>query len=108
MADTNTDTQRTDANAGVAGDDRPVIRIGTRGSELATTQAGHVRDALIRMGHEAELVIVKTAGDANRHDPVEKIGIGVFTQACATRCARTSATSPSTPSRTCPPRRKTT
>ncbi|MBP2333648.1 hydroxymethylbilane synthase [Corynebacterium freneyi] len=81
MADTNTDTQRTDANAGVAGDDRPVIRIGTRGSELATTQAGHVRDALIRMGHEAELVIVKTAGDANRHDPVEKIGIGVFTQA---------------------------
>ena len=67
--------------AGVAGDDRPVIRIGTRGSELATTQAGHVRDALIRMGHEAELVIVKTEGDANRHDPVEKIGIGVFTQA---------------------------
>ncbi|MFD5868377.1 hydroxymethylbilane synthase [Corynebacterium sp. NPDC060344] len=66
---------------GVAGDDRPVIRIGTRGSELATTQAGHVRDALIRMGHEAELVIIKTEGDANRHDPVEKIGIGVFTQA---------------------------
>ena len=60
--------------AGVAGDDRPVIRIGTRGSELATTQAGHVRDALIRMGHEAELVIVKTEGDANRHDPVENGG----------------------------------
>ncbi|MDY0113400.1 MAG: hydroxymethylbilane synthase [Corynebacterium sp.] len=58
-----------------------MIRIGTRGSELATTQAGHVRDALIRMGHEAELVIIKTEGDANRHDPVEKIGIGVFTQA---------------------------
>ena len=81
MADTDTDTQGTDSNVGVAGDDRPVIRIGTRGSELATTQAGHVRDALIRMGHEAELVIVKTEGDANRHDPVEKIGIGVFTQA---------------------------
>lgn len=76
-----TRAQGTDANVGVAGDDRPVIRIGTRGSELATTQAGHVRDALIRMGHEAELVIVKTEGDANRRDPVQKIGIGVFTQA---------------------------
>lgn len=57
------------------------IRIGTRGSELATTQAGHVRDALIALGQPAELVIVKTAGDHNRHDPVEKIGVGVFTQA---------------------------
>ena len=81
MADTDTDNRSTDQTAGVAGDDRPVIRIGTRGSELATTQAGHVRDALIRMGHEAELVIIKTEGDANRRDPVEKIGIGVFTQA---------------------------
>ena len=58
-----------------------VIRIGTRGSELATTQAGHVRDALIALGYDAELVIVKTQGDKNRHDPVEKIGVGVFTQA---------------------------
>nr|WP_120490955.1 hydroxymethylbilane synthase [Corynebacterium lactis] len=57
------------------------IRIGTRGSELATTQAGHVRDALIALGKPAELVIVKTQGDHNRHDPVEKIGVGVFTQA---------------------------
>ncbi|UVE01229.1 hydroxymethylbilane synthase [Corynebacterium amycolatum] len=61
--------------------DPATIRIGTRGSELATTQAGHVRDALIELGQPAELVIVKTAGDHNRHDPVEKIGIGVFTQA---------------------------
>lgn len=74
-------TQSADAVGGGADEERPVIRIGTRGSELATTQAGHIRDALIRMGHPAELVIVKTEGDANRHDPVEKIGIGVFTQA---------------------------
>lgn len=60
---------------------RDVIRIGTRGSELATTQSGHVRDALLALGQEAELVIVRTAGDHNRHDPVEKIGVGVFTQA---------------------------
>ena len=38
-----------------------VIRIGTRGSLLATTQAGVVRDALVANGHDAELVIVSTA-----------------------------------------------
>lgn len=57
------------------------IRIGTRGSELARTQSGHVRDAIEALGGTAELTIVKTAGDHNRHDPVEKIGVGVFTQA---------------------------
>lgn len=63
------------------GDRDGVIRIGTRGSVLARTQAGHIRDALIRFGYPAELVIIRTEGDANRHDPVEKIGVGVFTQA---------------------------
>lgn len=58
-----------------------VLRIGTRGSELATTQSGTVRDALIRNGRPAELVIIRTEGDVNRHDPVEKIGVGVFTNA---------------------------
>ena len=56
------------------------LRIGTRGSLLATTQAGTVRDALIAAGHPAELVIVKTAGD-QFSGPVEKIGVGVFTAA---------------------------
>lgn len=56
------------------------IRIGTRGSLLATTQAGTVRDALIAAGHPAELVIVTTPGDLSS-DPVEKIGVGVFTSA---------------------------
>ncbi|WP_228819301.1 hydroxymethylbilane synthase [Nocardia transvalensis] len=55
-------------------------RIGTRGSLLALTQAGTVRDALIAAGQQAELVIVKTAGDQSS-DPVQKIGIGVFTTA---------------------------
>ncbi len=55
-------------------------RIGTRGSLLALTQAGTVRDALIAAGQHAELVIVKTAGDKSS-DPVEKIGVGVFTAA---------------------------
>jgi hydroxymethylbilane synthase len=54
------------------------LRIGTRGSLLATTQAGTVRDALIAAGHPAELVIVTTQGDRSQA-PVDKIGVGVFT-----------------------------
>ena len=57
-----------------------VIRIGTRGSLLATTQAGFIRDALIALGHRAELVIVSTAGDRSSA-PIAEIGIGVFTAA---------------------------
>lgn len=57
-----------------------VIRIGTRGSLLATTQAGLIRDALIALGQRAELVIVSTAGDRSS-DPVAEIGVGVFTAA---------------------------
>lgn len=56
------------------------LKIGTRGSTLATTQAGHVRDALIDAGFDAELTIITTAGDVNMA-PVERIGVGVFTQA---------------------------
>jgi len=57
-----------------------VIRIGTRGSLLATTQAGIVRDALIAGGHRAELVTITTAGDLSG-DPIETLGVGVFTTA---------------------------
>ena len=56
------------------------LKIGTRRSNLATTQAGHMRDALIAAGHDAELHLVTTAGDVNMA-PVERIGVGVFTQA---------------------------
>ena len=57
-----------------------VIRIGTRGSLLATTQAGLIRDALIAKGRRAELVIVSTAGDRSSA-PIADIGVGVFTAA---------------------------
>lgn len=57
-----------------------MIRIGTRGSLLATTQAGLIRDALIANGHPAELVIVATAGDQSSA-PIAEIGVGVFTAA---------------------------
>lgn len=61
-------------------------RIGTRGSLLALTQAGTIRDALIAGGQQAELVVVKTAGDKSS-DPVEKIGVGVFTAALRSELA---------------------
>lgn len=57
-----------------------MIRIGTRGSLLATTQAGVIRDELISRGHPAELVIISTEGDRS-DKPVAEIGVGVFTAA---------------------------
>jgi hydroxymethylbilane synthase len=57
-----------------------VIRIGTRGSLLATTQAGAIRDALTARGHTAELVIISTEGDRSS-EPIATIGVGVFTAA---------------------------
>jgi len=57
-----------------------VIRIGTRGSLLATTQAATVRDALIANGHSAELVTISTVGDRSSA-PIEELGVGVFTTA---------------------------
>ncbi|MCS4531632.1 hydroxymethylbilane synthase [Corynebacterium sp. ES2730-CONJ] len=57
-----------------------MLTIGTRGSLLATTQSGHIRDALHQLGYHADLRIVATQGDVNMA-PVERIGVGVFTQA---------------------------
>lgn len=57
-----------------------MFSIGTRGSHLATTQSGHVRDALGELGHPAELQVVTTPGDLSQA-PVERIGVGVFTSA---------------------------
>ena len=57
-----------------------VIRIGTRGSLLATTQAGVIKDALEARGHAAELVIISTDGDRS-DEPIADIGVGVFTAA---------------------------
>lgn len=57
-----------------------LIRIGTRGSMLATTQAGTIRDALIAGGHPAALVIISTEGDRTT-GPIANLGVGVFTAA---------------------------
>ena len=65
----------------------PPLRIGTRGSLLALTQAGTVRDAIAAGGTPAELVVVRTAGDTS-DAPVQQIGVGVFTAALREALAR--------------------
>ncbi|GGF95849.1 porphobilinogen deaminase [Rhodococcoides trifolii] len=60
--------------------DGRVVRIGTRGSLLARTQAETVRSALTAAGVTTELVVVTTAGDKSIA-PVREIGVGVFTTA---------------------------
>ena len=55
--------------------------IGTRGSPLALWQARSVASALQRHhdGLHVEIVVIKTAGDRNRQDPLPKVGgKGVF------------------------------
>jgi hydroxymethylbilane synthase len=64
----------------LAGLNDQVIRIGTRGSLLARTQAATIRDALIARARDAQLVIIATDGDQSS-DPVAEIGVGVFTAA---------------------------
>ena len=52
------------------------IRLGTRGSPMALWQARWVAAAL-RTHHPeltTELVVIRTAGDRNRHDPLPRIG----------------------------------
>lgn len=55
---------------------KTVVRIGTRGSPLALWQANWVATALQR--HHArlqtEIVVIRTEGDRNRHDPLPQIG----------------------------------
>ena len=57
-----------------------ILRIGTRGSMLAKWQAESVRKRLFASaGVEAEIVIIKTAGDKLQHIPLTAIGgKGIF------------------------------
>lgn len=58
-----------------------VIKIGTRDSELALWQANTVKNALEKLGHETELVPVKSEGDLNLEQPLYEMGItGIFTK----------------------------
>lgn len=55
-----------------------VLRLGTRGSALASTQAGWVAEGLRRSGQDVELVEVRTEGDVNRGPLTQIGGTGVF------------------------------
>ena len=59
------------------------LRIGTRASDLALTQSGHVGAAVVEgTGHEVDLVHVSTHGDRDRISPLAQIGgTGVFVTA---------------------------
>jgi hydroxymethylbilane synthase len=58
-----------------------VVKLGTRGSRLALWQAEWVRTALARHGVHAELVVVKTRGDAEVDRPLHELdGKGFFTK----------------------------
>lgn len=60
---------------------RKVIRIGTRDSELAMWQAKTVQRALEKLGHETELIPVKSEGDLVLDKPLYEFGItGIFTK----------------------------
>ncbi len=58
------------------------LRLGTRGSQLAVTQSGHVAEALtLATGVEVELVIIKTKGDQVTDRPLQAVGgKGLFTK----------------------------
>ncbi len=56
-----------------------LLRVGSRGSRLALTQAEHAAEALRRPGVEIALVPITTAGDRDRTSPFGEIGSrGVF------------------------------
>lgn len=56
-----------------------VLRVGTRGSQLARTQTGHVIDQLRSFGFEVQEVILSTRGDQQQTVPIAEIGNdGVF------------------------------
>ena len=56
-----------------------LVRIGSRGSRLALTQAEQAAELIRAAGHEVALVPITTAGDRDRTRPFGEIGArGVF------------------------------
>lgn len=62
-------------------DQKKIIRIASRGSELALWQANFVQEELTRIGIQSEIRIYKTQGDNVQHLPLDKLeGKGFFTK----------------------------
>lgn len=57
-----------------------LVKVGTRGSELALTQTGHVVDALKDANPDVqfEVVVIKTTGDKDQRLDMASLGVGVF------------------------------
>ena len=63
------------------GDGSDIIRIGTRGSELALWQAHHIQALLGALGAQTSLTIIKTQGDRIDDVPLSQLeGKGFFTK----------------------------
>lgn len=62
-------------------ENKPIIRLGTRGSELALWQANFTTQQLEKAGYEVKISIIKTTGDLTTHLSFDKIeGKGFFTK----------------------------
>ena len=58
-----------------------LIRIGSRDSELALWQANTVKQKLLEIGVDSEIIKVKSEGDLNTDTPLYELGItGIFTR----------------------------
>lgn len=58
-----------------------VLRIGSRGSQLALWQSNHIADLLRARGHQVEIEIIKTTGDKITDVALAKVGTkGMFTK----------------------------
>ena len=61
---------------------KPIIKIGTRESQLAVWQATRVQNLLKQQGFDAELIFIKSEGDVDVVTPLYEIGVqGIFTKA---------------------------
>jgi len=58
-----------------------LLRIGSRGSQLALWQANHIRELLEQRGHRIEIEIIKTTGDKITDVALAQVGTkGMFTR----------------------------
>lgn len=58
-----------------------MIRIGSRGSQLALWQANHLADALRALGHQVSIEIIRTTGDRMQNISFASVGAkGMFTR----------------------------
>jgi hydroxymethylbilane synthase len=58
-----------------------LIRIGSRGSQLALWQANHIAEALRMLGHEVSIDIIRTTGDRMQNIAFASVGAkGMFTR----------------------------